>query len=172
LSTALHFAAGNQTFLNLNSLQALGDYTTLAAEFQLARITRIQITVNRILSETNVTTTFVGALFPVVYIAYIPGVTSNNVTNVQNIETALTVYPYNVREVTREWDVPSAQAVGSINGTTCAFDPTKWFSTTTSTGATSLPGQLSLGPATQAAQATTTLFGITICGEFQFCCPL
>lgn len=167
-STNLIFSSTSTTYLNLTNLLSQGDYTSIAADYQFAKIRSVKIAVNRLIAEQTVVSVYASGTLPMIYIGYIPAIFSSVVSNIKNLETALRVNPYNVKEQSREWKVPSVQALSELWGTTVAMDSTKWYSTQ---GATAIGGEMQLSLSSTNALTTTPLYAVTMIAEFEFACP-
>ncbi len=167
-STSLWFTSAGSSYYNLNNILGSGDFTSAAGLYQLCKMVKLKISINRIISDAGVLNVYTTGVLPMLYVAYFPAITSNPASNIQNVENALRIAPYEVAETSREWTIPSMQAVGLLDNNIVAFDPTRFFQIN---GVKTVPGQLQVSTASTNASTTTNLWDINIAIEFVFAAP-
>jgi hypothetical protein len=169
-STALSFAGTGSSYWNLQSMSSNTDFTNVSDAYQLFRIRSFVVSINRIQSETVLSTIYVNGV-PRLHIPYFPARTNYIAAAAQVVTNEASLYfsPMNVATSAKRFTVPDMVAIYSSGTADYALNPSKWMSTT-------LIGQISgciniAGLFTSNATATLPLFTVEISCEIDFAAP-
>jgi hypothetical protein len=164
-ASTLTFSPLGGTYYNVNDLQNASDFQNMATAYQVCRITGVTVVINRLISETQLTTVFPAGISSM-YIAYYPTVSSTTIaaSGIYSAENAMLISPFNNRQSRKTFRFPNI-----IAPSTPAISLTQFFSVN---NISNVKGQFSIGSyGTGNASATSNIFTATFYFDVQFAVP-
>jgi hypothetical protein len=164
-ATTLTFSPLGFTYYNLNDLANSVDFQNMATAYQVVRFRSVKLIINRVLSESQLTTVFPGGLESL-YIAYFPTVSSSTISavGITSMESAMVISPFNNRATIKTYKLPNI-----IAPSTPAISLRQYFSVN---NISNIKGQFAIGSyGTGNAAVTANIYSLTVQVDAEFAVP-